>query len=92
MRAAPYIERSKEEAQAFAEELEKQAKAGDDFGKLASEHSDDPGSAAKGGSLGTFGRNQMVKEFADTAFALKIGEVSGVVESPFGFHIIVRDE
>lgn len=92
MRAAPYIDRTKDEAKKFAEELQKRAQGGEDFSKLAEEHSDDPGSAAKGGDLGSFGRGQMVKEFADTAFALKIGEVSQVVESPFGFHVIVRDQ
>lgn len=92
MRAAPYIEREKEEARTFAEELQKRAAGGEDFSKLAEENSDDPGSAAQGGSLGTFSRDQMVREFADTAFALEIGDVSEVVESPFGFHVILRDE
>lgn len=92
MRAAPYIEREKAEAMKFAGELQARAAGGEDFSKLAEENSDDPGSAAKGGSLGTFTRDQMVREFADVAFALQIGEVSKVVESPFGFHVILRDE
>jgi peptidyl-prolyl cis-trans isomerase D len=63
-----------------------------DFAKLAREFSKDPGSAARGGDLGYFGRNMMVKPFEDAAFKLKAGEVSEVVESEFGFHIIRVDE
>lgn len=92
MRAAPYIERTKEEALALATEVQQKAAAGADFPELARQHSDDPGSAAEGGSLGVFDRTQMVKEFADAAFALEIGGVSKVVESPFGFHVIQRTE
>jgi peptidyl-prolyl cis-trans isomerase D len=58
------------------------------FAELAGKNSDDPGSASKGGDLGYFARGMMVKPFEDTAFALADGEISGVVESDFGFHII----
>ena len=67
-------------------------RAGEDFAKLAGEFSEDPGSRAQGGDLGWFGRGMMVKPFEDAAFALKPGEVSGIVESQFGFHIIKLEE
>ncbi|HEX2878602.1 MAG TPA: peptidylprolyl isomerase [Polyangiaceae bacterium] len=82
--------RSKEDAQKLAEQVVSQAKAGKDFAALAKEFSDDKGSAAKGGSLGRFPARRMVKQFADAVSALKPGEISGVVESPFGFHVILR--
>jgi peptidyl-prolyl cis-trans isomerase D len=58
------------------------------FAELAKAHSQDPGSAQEGGSLGYFGRGAMVKPFEDAVFKLKQGEISPVVESEFGFHII----
>jgi parvulin-like peptidyl-prolyl isomerase len=75
-----------------AEDILKRVRAGEDFAALAKEFSEDPGSRAQGGDLGWFGRGVMVKEFEDAAFALKEGEVSGVVESPFGYHIIKVEE
>ena len=62
------------------------------FADLAKQNSEDPGSAVQGGDLDWFGRGAMVKVFEDTAFALKKGEVSGVVESDFGFHILRLDD
>ena len=61
---------------------------GEDFAVLAKELSDDPGSAANGGDLGTFGRGLMTPEFEKAAFELQSGEVSKPVKSPFGLHII----
>jgi parvulin-like peptidyl-prolyl isomerase len=74
------------------EDILKRVRAGEDFGKLAREFSDDPGSKAQGGDLGWFGRGVMVKPFEDAAFALKDGQVSEVFESPFGYHIVQTQE
>lgn len=63
-------------------------KAGEDFAKVAAEISKDPGSGKDGGDLGWFTRDRMVKEFGDVAFSLKPGEVSGIVKTQFGYHII----
>lgn len=71
-----------------AKEILGKIKAGEDFAKLAKEFSKDPGSAANGGDLGTFGRGMMVPEFEEVAFSLKAGEVSDVVKTQFGYHII----
>lgn len=79
----------KEKARAKAEELLKQVKANPaSFGELAKKNSQDPGSAEKNGDLGFFARGAMVKSFEDAVFGLKEGDVSDVVASDFGFHII----
>jgi peptidyl-prolyl cis-trans isomerase NIMA-interacting 1 len=89
-RAAPTITRTKDEAKKRAEQLLARARKGDDFGQLARENSDDPTAKARSGDLGSFDRSMMVKEFSDAAFSLKPGQVSAVVETDFGFHIIKR--
>jgi len=61
---------------------------GNDFGLMAGIHSDDPGSSQRDGDLGFLSRNQLVPEFSAVAFKLQPGEISEVVESPFGFHLI----
>jgi len=77
-----------DQAKTKAEEVLAKVKAGEPFDKLAETYSQDPGSAKQGGDLGFFGRGVMDKAFEDAAFALKKSEVSGLVRSGFGFHII----
>ena len=67
-------------------------KQGADFAELAKKVSQDPGSARQGGELPFVSRGQLIKEFEDAAFALKDGEMSPVVESPYGYHIILMKE
>jgi peptidyl-prolyl cis-trans isomerase D len=78
-------DKARAKAEQVLQEVQKKPAA---FAELARQHSDDPGSASQGGDLGFFGRGMMVKPFEDATFGMKEGEVSGVVESDFGFHII----
>lgn len=82
----------KKKAREKAEEVLKKIKAGEDFAKLAMDYSDDPGSKAKGGDLGFFEKGKMFKAFDEAAFKLNPGEVSDIVETAYGFHIIKLDE
>jgi peptidyl-prolyl cis-trans isomerase D len=82
----------KKQAMAKAEDILKQLKAGGDFAKLAEKNSDDTSNAPKGGDLGWFTHGQMVPEFDKAAFALKPGEMSGIVTTEFGYHIIKVDD
>ena len=77
--------KAKARAEALLAELQKTPGK---FAELARKHSQDPGTAQQGGDLGFFGRGMMVKSFEDTVFALKDGELSGVVKSDFGYHLL----
>lgn len=83
--------RTKEEALAEIKDILSQYEEGAEFALLAEMYSDCP-SAEDEGNLGTFGRGMMVPEFEDAAFALKPGDVSEPVETPFGYHLIFRWE
>jgi peptidyl-prolyl cis-trans isomerase C len=85
-------ELTEEQAKAKAEDLHKQIVGGASFDELAKKESDDVGSGARGGDLGAFGRGQMVPEFEKAAFEAKTGEVTPVVRTQFGYHIIKVDE
>lgn len=81
--------KAKEKAEQILAEVKKTPAQ---FADLARKHSQDPGSAPSGGDVGYFTRDRMVKTFADAAFALKKGEISAVVESEFGYHIVVLED
>jgi peptidyl-prolyl cis-trans isomerase NIMA-interacting 1 len=91
-RAAATIVRSKPEALERAKQVEARLRAGEEFGALAAEYTDEPGGAERGGDLGRFTRDKMTKRFADAAFGLQPGQISEPVETQFGFHIIQRTE
>jgi len=81
--------RDKDGARKLAQELLARVRARpDEFARVAQEYSKDPGSASQGGDLGFFGRGMMVKPFEQAAFALKPGEISDIVETEFGLHLI----
>jgi len=85
-------ELTEDEAKAKAEELRKKIVAGTDFAEVAKAESDDSGSGARGGDLGTFGRGQMVPEFDKAVFETKVGEVGPVIRTQYGFHIVQVQE
>jgi peptidyl-prolyl cis-trans isomerase D len=80
------------EAEARAEALAERIRDGEDFGALAAEHSDDPGTAASGGDLGWIGRGMLEGPFEDALYSMELGAVAGPVRSDFGWHIIRFDQ
>lgn len=87
------VSRSKADAKRRAEEVAEKAKAqGADFSALVATYSDDPAAHERQGSLGKFTRDKMAKPFSDAAFALPVDGVSAPVETPFGFHVIKRNQ
>ena len=91
-RAPKGVTRTKADAKKRAEEVAAKAKSGTDFSSLVAEYSDDPAAKERQGSLGKFTREKMAKSFSDAAFALAVGESSAPVETPFGFHVIKRNQ
>jgi NIMA-interacting peptidyl-prolyl cis-trans isomerase 1 len=91
-RAPEGITRSRAEARERAAECLAKIRAGAAFEAMVTEYSDEPGAGARAGDLGPFNKNAMVKPFADAAFRLRVGEISELVETPYGFHVIQRTE
>jgi peptidyl-prolyl cis-trans isomerase D len=93
IQVAPNADIAKKEiAHKKAQEILVKIQAGESFEELAKQFSDDRGSKSKGGDLGWFGSDIMVKPFQDALKVMKVGEVSELVKSPFGFHIIKLDD
>ncbi len=85
-------QKAKEETFQKMKEIRKMVLEGKDFGELASKYSEDPGSAANRGDLGFVSRTSLVREYAEAALKLNPGEISDIVESQFGYHIIRMEE
>lgn len=90
MRAPANVTRTKEEAKTRAEEGLKKVKGGAKFEDIVAEYSDEPGAGARGGDLGTFPKGAMVPQFQEGLEKTKVGGVSDLVETPFGYHVILR--
>jgi NIMA-interacting peptidyl-prolyl cis-trans isomerase 1 len=90
--ADPKITRSREAACLRAVEARDKVRGGADFGEVVKEYSDEPGAATREGSLGAVERKELAKPFADAAFELAAGQLSDVVETDFGFHVILRTQ
>lgn len=91
-KAAPSVTRTREEACLRALEAREKLQGGTSFADAVASYSEEPGAATREGTLGTIQRSDVVPAFADAAFELGRGEVSHVVETEFGFHVIQRSE
>ncbi len=86
----PKLKRPREEARARAQACLVELRSGAKFSDMVTKYTDEPGGASRGGDLSSFRRETMVKRFSDAAFALKVGQISEVIETAYGFHIIQR--
>jgi len=84
--------RSKASAKKLAQDVADKARAGSDFTQLVKDYSEDEGTKDRLGSVGKFTPDKMVKPFSEAAFRLKVDEVSDVVETEFGYHVIKRNQ
>ncbi len=75
-----------------AESIREEAMKGKDFAQLAKQYSEDPGTKGQGGDLGYISRGQVVPEFEEAAFSLKVGAISNLIQTPYGFHILKVDD
>jgi NIMA-interacting peptidyl-prolyl cis-trans isomerase 1 len=91
-RAPASVTRTREEACLRAQEARAKLEKGASFGEVVATYSEEPGAASREGSLGAVQRADVAPAFADAAFELRAGEVSHVVETDFGFHVILRTE
>ncbi len=91
-RVPPTVTRTKDEAEKLIDEIYKKLKGGADFAELAKEHSDCPSGKKKGGNLGIFPANRMAPAFTEGVKGIAVGEITEPVETPFGYHIIKRQE
>jgi NIMA-interacting peptidyl-prolyl cis-trans isomerase 1 len=86
------ITRTREQACLRTIEARDKIRGGVDFGEVVKEYSEEAGAATRDGSMGTLERKELVKPFADAVFELSVNQISDVVETEFGFHIILRTE
>lgn len=86
------ISRSREEACLRALEVRDKMVGGAEFDDMVKEYSDEPGAASRNGSIGSVERKDLAKPFADAAFELSMNQMSDIVETEFGFHLIIRTE
>ncbi len=86
------VTRTREQALKRTQECLLKLRGGADWNALVKEYSDEPGSDERHGDIGTFERGRMVKAFSEAAFELRVNEISEVVETPYGFHVIQRTQ